>query len=61
MAVKSIETCLSCVYGANNPNCTAANCKKCDMCITIDDAVKCKCISIKWGNECPHYTKEAGR
>lgn len=61
MASKSVETCTTCVYGANNDNCSSANCKKCDMCTTVAGVIKCKCTTVRWGQECPYYVKEAGR
>lgn len=59
MATKSLETCETCVYGSNNEWCSSGNCKKCAMSYEEYDVKGCRCLQIEWGDECPHYVKEA--
>ena len=59
MAKKTLELCYTCIYGSNNENCSQAKCRKCAMSCTQAGIIKCKCLDIKWGQDCPNYIKEA--
>lgn len=61
MPIKTISLCETCIYGSNNTLCTSARCKECKMLEGNGEKFKCGCTNIRWGQECPHYVKEASR
>lgn len=55
--IKIASTCRHCAYGFDKSGCEAkrSGCHRCKM---YDKLVKCKCLGIKEGENCPYFAEE---